>query len=79
VYEQGSFRHQNPYKQANFEAVVLQRALLRKVDQLQALIDREMLTDEEFAARGEEIEAAIGEKNSDNQGCVNRDEAHNLR
>jgi hypothetical protein len=62
VYEEGSFRHQNPYKVAAFNDAVLKGRLLRRIDRLQAEVDREEVSDEEFAARVGDIEHLIAER-----------------
>lgn len=62
VYEEGSFRHKNPYKVAAFNDAVLKGRLLRRIDRLQAQVDREEVSDEEFAARVGDIEHLIAER-----------------
>ncbi len=59
VYEEGSFRHDNPYKQAAFNDTVLRRRVLKRIDQLQAQVDRDEVSDDQFSARVAEIESLI--------------------
>jgi len=59
VYEAGSFRHDNPYKLAAFDDVVLKGRLLKRIAKLQAEVDRDELSDDQFSARVGEIEAMM--------------------
>jgi hypothetical protein len=63
VYEEGSFRHDNPYKLDAFNDAVMKGRALKRIDQLQAQVDRDELSDAEFSARVAEIESAIEERN----------------
>src|SRR5208337_3066926 len=49
VYEEGSFRHDNPYKLAAFNDAVLKGRVLKRIDQLQVQVDRNEVSDEQFA------------------------------
>jgi hypothetical protein len=63
VYEEGSFRHDNPHKQVAFNDTVLKGRLMKRIDRLQAQVDRDEVSDDEFSARIAEIECSIEERN----------------
>jgi hypothetical protein len=62
VYEEGSFRHDNPYKLAAFNDAAMKRRVLKRIDQLQAQVDRNEVSDEDFSVRVAEIESSIAER-----------------
>jgi hypothetical protein len=62
VYEEGSFRHDNPYEFAAFNDAVMKGRALKRIGQLQAQLDRDELSDDEFPAQVAEIESFISER-----------------
>lgn len=62
VYEEGSFRHQNPHKQVAFNDTVLKGRLMKRIDRLEAQVDRDEVSDDEYSARVAEIERSIAER-----------------
>ena len=62
MYEGGSFRHDNPYKLASFQDAALKGRLMKRIDRLQAQLDRDQLSDEHFAERVAALEHSIATK-----------------
>ena len=62
VYEEGSFRHNNPDIVAAFNDAVLKGRLLKRIDQLQAQVDRDEVSGEQFAARVAEMKRSLAER-----------------
>jgi hypothetical protein len=64
VHEEGSFRHENPYKLAAFNDVLFKGRLMKRIDRLQAQVDRDEVSDDQFSAQVAEIERAIEQRRS---------------